>query len=175
MENFETTNVITENTYIELKRFLKPPNEIRYVIIYSTVLLIIAIIGLIFQHYYFTAIGLGFGIGGPLFYIKQFNYMTRKNWKRMVESSGGVSELEVITTFMADGVKTYNKQSGGSSFINYNSIFRFAETDNIYALFTKENQFIVIDKISIEHEQKTKELINFLREKCINIKWSKVK
>jgi len=43
------------------------------------------------------------------------------------------------------------------------------ETNNYYALFTKADQFVLVNKKDIEQAQKKEEFLSFIKSHCTNL------
>jgi len=93
-------------------------------------------------------------------------------WKRQKESTGAEG-IEQVVTFLEDKIQVHNPQTSAMIYLKYDLIQRFAETQSMYALFTKENQCIVVDKVSLIQEKKSEAFIRFLKDKCKNVKWKR--
>jgi len=175
MESFETTVTISKDTFQKLKKYKKPPHEKMRVAIASVVLVIVGALYIALEQMN-SVLGfpiISLGLAGPLLHHFNFNYVTKVNWRRMIESSGGMDTFELITSFTEDEVKVYNPANGGTAHIKYGTIKRFAETDEWYILITKENQFIIADKVRLIQEGKDKEFLRFIVGKCENVRWKK--
>jgi len=92
--------------------------------------------------------------------------------KRDLENTRG-SGLQLTTSFTADEIKIYRADTGGTNRISYSSIISFVETAHTYTLFTKADQFIVVNKTSLAQAKKKKDFVMFIQEQCKNAKWRK--
>ncbi|MDR3000948.1 MAG: hypothetical protein LBU89_06755 [Fibromonadaceae bacterium] len=168
---FESKSIVSEDTFRELRRYLKPPHEIIRVAIGSAVCFVTAIAAyIVIRSIAFSALGFFAGIVIPLIYIQQWNHLAKTYWARIQESTG-VSKFEQISSFTDEEIKIRNVDTGGMVSLKYDVIARLAETENIYALFTKMNQIIIVNKISIAQEHNTEAFICFIKEKCKNVRW----
>ena len=175
MESFETTVTISKDTFQKLKKHKKPPHEKMRVAIASVVLVIVGILYIVLEQMN-SVLGIpmiSLGLAGPLLHHFNFNYVTKVNWRRAIQSSEGRDSFECITSFTDDEVKLHNPTNGGTAHIKYGTIKRFAETDEWYVLFTKDNQFIIVDKVRLIQEEKDKDFLRFIVGKCENVKWKK--
>ena len=173
MECFETRSIVNIDTFLrELRWKSKPPREKIRVAIGSIACLVVAIVGIISQNATTATLGFAGAIVIPLIYIRQFSYVTKVNFARIQESTGK-ADIEQITSFTDDKVKVQNNNTGGTTYLNYDRIVRFAETKSSYVLFTKENQAIYVNKINLMQEQKSEAFLRFIQDKCKKIKWGK--
>ena len=67
------------------------------------------------------------------------------------------------------GAIVNNLDTGAKAHMKYDIFVRFAETPNVYAIFTKSNQFIIIFKNCLD-EGKVNDSKIFIKEKCGNLK-----
>jgi DNA-binding LytR/AlgR family response regulator len=87
-----------------------------------------------------------------------------------LQENYGATEQEIITSFEDDRIKENFPQSGATVFTNYSAISRLEETPNMFVLRTKTKQVIVVNKTDLIQEQKNEEFIQFIRNKCENVK-----
>jgi len=169
MEQFETKYIINQATYKELKWHLISTQDWISGALRIPFFVIIAVLGFEFR---IVAILLA-GIFLTAFLIIEILLVPKRvaqvNLQRAQESTG-TTDLEVLTSFTNDGVKTFNFSTNGTATFNYNNFIRFAETKNMYILFTKASQFVVVNKKTLAQEGKTKEFRQFIRSKLPKIK-----
>ena len=180
MEQFETKVTINKETFRELRKHMKPPREKIRVAILSVWLVLFGIGLMVFRPSDMSGVlvGIGlfaiiFGLAGPFLHHLNFHYVTKINQRRVAESAGGKTTIEYTASFTEDEIKIYFPTSEGTAHIKYDAIRRFAETARWYALFTKENQFIVVDKLCLVQAQKSEAFLRFLKEKCNKVRWRK--
>jgi len=171
MELFENRSIIDQETFqVELKQFAMPPFE-KFRIIMSLFGCLLFIAGcIVLQNIIAIFAGIMLMILLVLSPIIEFKKGIKIYWARIKESTGA-SEIETQVLFTPTHISVINVTIGGLGQYNYDVIVRFAETKNLYALYTRLNQCIVINKISLENEKKTDEFISFLRKKCTKIRW----
>ena len=171
MELFENRSIIDQETFqVDLKRFAMPPLE-KFRIVMSLLGCLLFIAGCIaLQNMVAIFAGIILMVFMVISPIIEFKTGIKIHWARIKESTG-VSEIETQVSFTDTHIKVLNVTTGALGQYNYNVIVRFAETKNLYALYTRLNQCIVINKISIENEKKTDEFINFLKKKCTKVRW----
>ena len=170
MKRFETRTIVGEKMLQELKGPMKRPAEKIRVGISSTVCFGAGIASMIAQNSLLAIPGFLAAIALPLMYISRFDRIARENLARLQEAVGA-PEFEQVTSFFDDQIEVYNVKMGGALYFPYDSVVRFAETETLYALFTKENQAIAVNKISLAKEQKTQALKDFLKDRCKNVRW----
>jgi len=171
MELFENRSIIDLETFsVDLKQFAMPPFE-KFRIIMSLFGCLLFIAGCIaLQNMIAIFTGIMFMIYLVVNPIIEFRNGIKLYWARVMESTG-VSELEIQVSFTDTHIKVLHLTTGGLGQYKYSAIARFAETKNLYALYTRLNQCIVINKTSIENENKTAEFLSFLKQKCTKVKW----
>jgi len=174
---FKTTATIDESTFIELKKHLLPPREKMHYLITSIAAFALAFAGIAanitdginspdygFNPVLLILIGIPIGIMMPIMYFYRIKKVIQINMDRFREA--GYTKIEVVTSFADDKIELHNATTGASSSIKYSAICRFAETENTYTLFTKAEQFVVVNKASLIQEQTNDEFIGFIRKKC---------
>ena len=101
--------------------------------------------------------------------LRQIKAIEKIALQRIKEVSGK-NEIECTTEFTKDKINTYNITNGAASEINYHDIARVVETENMYTLFTKANQFVVANKNNLIEQDENENFKQFIREKCKNVK-----
>jgi len=171
MEQFETQVIFSKGILRELRKHLKPPREKIRVAICSIGLMLLGIWLIVFRQSVPSGIFVVFiGLASPLSHHLNFYHVTKVNLRRSAENTGEKGAFELITSFAEDEIRICNK-IGGMAYIKYDAVRRFAETKQWYALFTKENQVIIVDKMRLVQEEKEEAFLNFIKEKCKNIRW----
>ena len=169
MDYFETRGVINRNIFAELKRHLKNPRDKKMFVIYSLFCFFVLILGIISSSAMLISSGVAGNILIVLLLLRDKIEMQRTMEK--IRESLGIEEIEYVITFTDDQIKIHNLQTNGTSRFIYSDINRFVETKNLYALFTRANQFITVNKNSLIQEQKDEAFIQFIKNKCENVKW----
>jgi len=80
-------------------------------------------------------------------------------------------KLKCTVLFLEEIIKTQNVNTGNTTEIEYKHFKRFVKTKNLYVLFTKANMFLVVKKSSINKVQDKIKFSQFIKSKCINVKW----
>jgi len=169
MEHFETKVTIGKSTTRELRKYLKHPREKMRVAIVTVVVILIGILFVVLGH----NIGFLLIIFAPfLILINHLSYLnvSKVQEKRRIESAGGRTEIEIMTSFTEEGVTLTDLATNNSTALKYDIFERFAETERFYALFTKAHQHILVDKLHLIQEGKDKAFLSFIKEKCVNIR-----
>lgn len=170
MDSFETQSVISEDTFQELKKYLMSRKQ-RSALITLRLLAICLFVAAIFARSYFF-MGL-MAIAVIIFileYLLILNKHVKTNIKKMQETIHA-KECEYTTLFCDAGFKIKNHATNAMATIAYDDINRFVETKTCYVLFTKTNQFGIVNKSVIDEAGKKEELIRFLKHSCKNIRW----
>ena len=68
-----------------------------------------------------------------------------------------------------DGVHIHNLSNGGDSLLRYENFARAAETENVFFVISKMQQFFLVFKDCLTLEQQ-KSFLPFLKEKCPKLK-----
>jgi len=170
MSFFETQYVINKDTYTELKKYVRDPNHKLILILGWLLWFMLFAISIFTKNYLFVIFGSFAIISMTFSYWQAFRKLVKINLERAKENTG-TTELNVITSFTDDKINIYTVNTGNTTKLNYDAIIRFAETKNMYALFSKGNQLVVINKASIIQEQKTDDFVRFIKNKCKNIQW----
>ena len=169
MDYFETREVFDENTFVELERHLRNPREKRMFAIVLFSCFFALIVGIFISATVLIVSGIASSVFIALLFLR-----TRLGIQRTLErtrKSLGAEEVEYITTFADDQIKIHTLQTSATVYLNYDDISRFAETESLYALFTRANQFITVNKAGLIQEQKDEAFVQFIKDKCKNVKW----
>jgi len=144
-------------------------------VVYVVSFFLIALAGIIWQVHLFIWPGLSIGIGfGIIIPWRDQRHLTNLQLKR-IEEVEGACFIEKTVSFTAEKIKIHNtaaKSGQGTTFLEYGVIERIAITSNMYTLFSKANLFVVINRTSLAAEKKEQEFIDFIRENCVNLKWT---
>ena len=171
MDNFETRSVINKDTFRELEWHLWKPGYIKLYALLSLLFVGVIVYAIVSRSAQLAAIGI-FGIIVVFSVVLRYKISQRKMWERIKETTDK-EEIERVVSFAEDKIVIFDPISGGTVYINYDAIRRIAETKRIYALFTKADQFVVVNYESLTHQNKNEDFIRFIKEKCANVKWRK--
>ena len=170
-EYFKSEVTFSPDTYKEIKMYMISSKMKRRLIFCAMSGLFIAIMGFYWREYNVFALfaGVVTCLSCAMSYImhpkEHMNVLMRRN----SEISWGV-ELSQSVSFLADKIKIYGANSGGTIYLAYEVIERYAETKSTYTLFTKSNLIVAVNKLALIQEQRDGDFIQFLRYKCKNIK-----
>jgi len=169
MEQFETKFIINKDAYEEM-RWLFLSTQDKFIILFCIVVAAaVSIGGILERRLEFVVFGILFAI---IFLVAMFWNLRKSikiNLQRAQESTGS-TDLEVLTSFTDDGIKTFNCLTNGTSTISYNDINKFAQTKSMYVLLTKSNQFMVVDKATLTEKGQSKEFVRFINSKLPHAK-----
>jgi len=172
MKQFETTALIDENVYMGLKKHRKSRSEKIRAFVACAVFVILGFL-LIYT-------GLSNILGAfiilvallfPILDHKNFRRTVKLYYRRTAESSGGATVLEVTTSFSEEEIKIHNHITGSVTALKYDSLVKFVQTERLYIMITKENQFVVVDKLKLIQDGLNEDFLSFIKEKCNNVKW----
>jgi uncharacterized membrane protein (Fun14 family) len=169
LELFKTTSTIDEDTFIELKKHLISPKDKMIFLITFFGAFALAFGGIIDNatdgvNPILLLFGISVGIMVPIMYFYRVKQVIKINMNRFQEA--GYTAMEVTTSFTEDKIIIHNATTGASVGLDYSVICRFAETKNMYTLFTEAEQFVVVNKASLTQSQTSDEFILFIRKKC---------
>jgi len=166
MDLFESTSLINAATFKELKWHIRPRKEWIHIIIYTTFFCLVGFLGIIFGNSLIAVmgffIGIGLGVINPWLTLKRLNRLELKR----IQEIEGISEIKQTVSFDDDKIKIVTPSTGSQVFMEYRLIDRLVETENLYALFTKENLLILVNKLHLIQEQSHEEFLVFIKEKC---------
>ena len=173
MPDFGSYITLNESTYTEVRRYSRKRGDRITFIILSILGFAIAVGGLLAQDTIITGIGLVAGICNMIFLLMVIirPKLTLKRELEQIQENFSAAEMEIITSFADDRIKTHFPQSGATIFTNYNDISRFIETPNMFVLLTKTKQAVITDKLRLIQEQKNEAFIQFIKNKCENVEW----
>lgn len=170
MDLFETTCVIGESTMKEIKKQLMPPKQRAVFIVFTIIFACLSIYSFFIQFYSLTIVCIVAEIVFLVEYKLILNNYIKINLKRILETTNA-EQYDCTSSFCDDGVKIINHSTNASGTIHYDNICRFTEAKSIYALFTKANQFVFVNKNVIDAEHQREAFISFLKSHCKNVKW----
>ena len=165
---FETSGDIDEKIISSLKKYFMPKAQNVAIIIMCVVFLVLGSVFLFREEYVIAVILLiGFGI-----LVLENMLLCNKYYKtcinRMEETSGSKT-VQCKLIFDDEGCTYTNCNTGGSVHFKYSVFVNIIETKEVFAVFTKANQFFVVFKESFD--EKTEEHFRVvLLEKCSKVK-----
>ena len=94
--------------------------------------------------------------------------MLRNNINRLRENyPGGSCRYESF--FTVDGIHLHNLSNSGETLLRYEHFARVAETENVFFIISKMQQFFLVFKDCLTPEQRDS-FLPFLKEKCPKLK-----
>ena len=165
MNLFETKSIISENSIKELKLYLISSRQ-----------KIPAILGVILSIYASIYFRSAFFIMLIFIFLSIIPFSIKQNIKIMIkriQETTNTSEYECTTSFGDESLTFLNHSTNGITNIYYDNIYRLVETNNYYALFTKAEQFVLVNKKDIDQAQKKDEFFSFIKSHCKNLKNTK--
>lgn len=164
---FESTGVVNEDTLNELKKHIVPPILRRTIIGLGIACIAFSFISLLISNFYvFVFLILGAILVGEYFLIIN---ISNKRCIKQIEETIGKREVKYKVYFDDEGVIVNNLGTNAKANMKYEVFKRVAETKDVYAMFTKTNQFVLVFKNCLDNNQK-KEFKIFIKEKCKKIK-----
>ena len=95
---------------------------------------------------------------------------TVKTTLQRIKETTGEDQLELVTSFTDESIKIHYVKSGNDSQLGYDSITRFVDTKDLYILFSKGQQFVLVNKDTLTRENENDDFVRFIKEKCKNVK-----
>ncbi len=148
----EVHTLTSESAVKELRKYNIRPSVKKKVYIASVIFFIIGIIGIFVDYTLLTAICF-IGIAAFFFELYLISKKQIQVTVKRLREIYGTDKVEGKIIFENDKLKAVNFATNGELSFNYDVMSRFAETQNYYALFTKEYQAIVIDKQQFAPEE----------------------
>lgn len=167
MEQFETKSIVNKDTLKELKPHLMRPRQK----VLSILGLALSILCCFFADYWM--LGVLFALFYACMLLFRAKIQVRLILKRIQESTG-LQEYEITTSFGEESLKLFNHVTNGTTLMQYAHFKRLVETKNFYALFTKTQQIVLVNRREIDQAQKREAFLLFIDIHCVNIKRKKV-
>ena len=164
---FETTGIINDELVKSLKKYLVPSKLKNLIKIMVIICVLLGLINIFISRVRVVIFFLVAGI-----FIAEYFYIINKVYntcmQRMKETVGK-RETKYKVYFDEVGAIVNNLDTGAKIHMKYDVFVRFAETPNVYAIFTKSNQFIILFKNCLDEGQ-LNEFKIFIKGKCKNFK-----
>lgn len=162
---FETTGILDEEVTKSFRKNIYPPIMKRFMEITILICIFCSILNLFIvksiSYFIFLFIMIFILI---TLYFYRVNYSYKYVIKRM-EETYGKREIKMNVYFDEEGARVSNFESGAKVYIKYKLFTRLVETSNIYVLFTKYNEIIVVFKECLDKSQ-IDEFPIFIKSKC---------
>lgn len=164
---FETTGILNEEVLKILKKYSISPRLKNFLGIFAIISAIFALIcipvSLKFS-VFFAFLVLVF----ILEYFLAVNIFYKKSLSIMKESTG-LNEYCYKVFFDETGAVVNNLSIGATVQLKYDAFVRIEEIRNMYVLFTKANQYVIVFKDCLDNKQ-VNDFKMFIKERCKNIK-----
>ena len=168
-EQFRSEIIVSHNILNELKRYLAPPYMKKIFMLGMIPCFMFIIMGPIVGDYIYAIIALIVAVAFTILYILQPKIFIKKYLDMNLEATG-TAEISQTVSFFDDMITVTTENTGGTLKFSYASIARYVETKSAYSFFTKSNILIVVDKLVLIEEGKEKDFVQFINEKCRDIK-----
>lgn len=169
MNLFETTSIITADTFKELKKHLLMPWQRIIIPVLMVICLVFLVLSILMKWHFLTVAFIAFLIILPIEYHWLLNRNVKISSKRMRETANADS-MTYTTSLHEAGVVVKNHVTQGTATISYDNIVRLAETKSAYILFTKANQFIPFNKTELEQKGERDAFFSYLKQNCKGIR-----
>ena len=168
MDQYRTSGVMNEDNLRQFSKYLLPPRSKWLALIFILIFAAAAALNFVGGNTVMTVIctitAVVFIVEIPLLKRK----MLRNNIARLRENyPDGSCRYE--TFFTVDGVHIHNLSNGGESLLRYENFARAAETENVFFVISKMQQFFLVFKDCLTLDQQ-KSFLPFLKEKCPRLK-----
>ena len=168
MDQYRTSGTMNEDTLREFSKYFLPPKSKLMALIFILVFGVTAVLNFMGGNMVMAAIAaiavVVFIVEVPL--IKR--RMLRNNIARLRENyPSGCCRYESF--FVVDGVHIHNLSNGGESLLRSENFARAAETEHVFFVISKMQQFFLVFKDCLTPEQQ-KSFLPFLKEKCPKLK-----
>lgn len=170
METFETSALINEGTMKEVKYHLLSPRRKTVILVIVLAAALLLVLAIAVQS---TVLTVAAAVALPLFILEYF-YIQHRNGKLMlkrIEETAHVRELRYTTSLVDSGIQITNHITGGNTVISYGDIRRVKETRSFYIVFTKAEQFTLLNRAAIDSAGKREALRAFLQSRCRDLRW----
>lgn len=168
MDQYRTSGTMNEDTLREFSKYLLPSRSkwlaLMFILIFGAAAALNFAGGNMVMAVICAAAAVVFMAEIPLLKRK----MLRNNIARLRENyPAGACRYESF--FTVDGIHLHNLSNGGESLLRYESFARAAETESVFFVISKTQQFFLVFKNCLTPEQQ-KSFLPFLKEKCPKLK-----
>ena len=159
---------MNEDTLREFAKYLLPPRSkwlaLMFILIFGAAAALNFVGGNTVMAVICTVAAAVFIVEVPLLKRK----MLRNNIARLRENyPDGACRYESF--FTVDGIQIHNLSNGGESLLRYESFSRVAETEHVFFVISKMQQFFLVFKDCLTPEQQ-RSFVSFLKERCPKLK-----
>lgn len=170
MDTFETGTVMNEETLREIKHHLITRGRkiaILVIILMAAGVLVMAIAIQSVPLICTAAVAV-------VLFILEYFFIVNRNIKvflKKVEETAHTREYRYTTAFTEAGMQIVNHTTGSNSLILYSDIKGVRETRRHYMVFTRANQFTLLDRAALDGAGKTGALKAMLHSRAPGILW----
>lgn len=147
----------------ELRKYIIRPDIKKKIYFLSVVFFVIGIIGVFTQSYILTVACF---TGIAAFFLELY-IISRKQMQVILKRLREIYDTDKVEgniILEEDKIRTINFVTNGELSFSYDIMFRFVETQNYYALFTKEYQMFIVDKQQFT-SQTNKQFLQLIQDK----------
>lgn len=159
----EVHTLTSEQALRELRKYIVNPSIKKRAKITSVIFLVVGILWLLLQSYLLTAACF---LGIVIFAVELY-FLSKKQIQltlRRLYELYNTDTVEGKIVFEDDALRMVNFITNGELRLPYSVMSMFVQTQNYYALFTKEHQALIVDKQQFTPETQA-QFLELIREK----------
>lgn len=159
----EVHTLTSEQALRELRKYIVKPSIKKRARITSVIFLVVGILWLLLQSYLLT---IACFLGIVIFAVELY-FLSKKQIQltlRRLYELYNTDKVEGKIVFEDDALRMVNFITNGELRLPYSVMSMFVQTQNYYALFTKEHQALIVDKQQFTPETQA-QFLELIREK----------
>lgn len=159
----EVHTLTSEQALRELRKYIVKPSIKKRARITSVIFLVVGILWLLLQSYLLT---IACFLGIVIFAVELY-FLSKKQIQltlRRLYELYNTDKVEGKIVFEDDALRMVNFITNGELRLPYSVMSMFVQTQNYYALFTKEHQALIVDKQQFTPESQAR-FLELIREK----------
>lgn len=159
----EVHTLTSEQALRELRKYIVKPSIKKRARITSVIFLVVGILWLLLQSYLLT---IACFLGIVIFAVELY-FLSKKQIQltlRRLYELYNTDKVEGKIVFEDDALRMVNFITNGELRLPYSVMSMFVQTQNYYALFTKEHQALIVDKQQFTPETQAR-FLELIREK----------
>ena len=159
----EVHTLTSEQALRELRKYIVKPSIKKRARITSVIFLVVGILWLLLQSYLLT---IACFLGIVIFAVELY-FLSKKQIQltlRRLYELYNTDKVEGKIVFENDALRMVNFITNGELRLPYSVMSMFVQTQNYYALFTKEHQALIVDKQQFTPETQA-QFLELIREK----------
>lgn len=159
----EVHTLTSEQALRELRKYIVKPSIKKRAKITSVIFLVVGILWLLLQSYLLT---IACFLGIVIFAVELY-FLSKKQIQltlRRLYELYNTDKVEGKIVFEDDALRMVNFITNGELRLPYSVMSMFVQTQNYYALFTKEHQALIVDKQQFTPETQAR-FLELIREK----------